>query len=146
MCIFDFLIANQDRHSENWGLIFDSKNIATFAPLYDNGSSLFNGIDNEKVDRYLNNDTEFKAYTNRAKSIFTINDKKKPKHLKLLQYLIDNDRDLFLESFSRFEGFGFDIIYNSIDSVDYKFMTEKRKQLVIKLILHREQVIRDLLS
>lgn len=39
--IFDILIANQDRHCENWAIIRNSQNgNLTLAPVYDNGSSL----------------------------------------------------------------------------------------------------------
>lgn len=37
--VFDALIANQDRHCENWGVIQSARNIR-FAPIFDNGASL----------------------------------------------------------------------------------------------------------
>jgi hypothetical protein len=41
---FDALIGNTDRHTENWGLLFDlrpgERPIATLAPAFDNGTSL----------------------------------------------------------------------------------------------------------
>lgn len=44
MLIFDALICNQDRHFGNFGLIVDNKTNepSTFAPIFDNGMSLFN--------------------------------------------------------------------------------------------------------
>lgn len=42
--IFDALIANNDRHCDNWGLLSSSKGYR-LAPIYDNGSSLgFNEV------------------------------------------------------------------------------------------------------
>ncbi|WP_099221719.1 HipA domain-containing protein [Listeria costaricensis] len=44
MLLFDYLIANQDRHAENWGILINNRNQKYLAPIYDNGSSLFNGL------------------------------------------------------------------------------------------------------
>lgn len=43
MLIFDALIYNQDRHTGNFGFIIENKTnqIVSFAPIYDNGVSLF---------------------------------------------------------------------------------------------------------
>lgn len=51
--IFDALIGNTDRHSENWGFLFqrqaDGQSV-TLAPLYDNGTSLGYGLRDNKLD------------------------------------------------------------------------------------------------
>lgn len=50
--IFDTLIGNTDRHSENWGFLFnwhDEQMSVGMAPLYDNGTSLGYGITEEKL-------------------------------------------------------------------------------------------------
>lgn len=43
--LFDSLIANQDRHLGNWGMLVDNNNgkILGVAPIFDNGFSLFYG-------------------------------------------------------------------------------------------------------
>ena len=45
MMLFDSLIANQDRHLGNWGMLVDNNNgkILGVAPIFDNGFSLFYG-------------------------------------------------------------------------------------------------------
>lgn len=51
--LFDSLLGNVDRHSENWGFIFERKDDAqsvTLAPLYDNGTSLGYNILEERLD------------------------------------------------------------------------------------------------
>ena len=42
MCVADYVLANTDRHSENWGFMVDNGNnsISGFAPLYDLNQSL----------------------------------------------------------------------------------------------------------
>lgn len=51
MLIFDALIYNEDRHFGNFGLIVDSKTNrpCAFAPIFDNGLSLFNYATDEKL-------------------------------------------------------------------------------------------------
>lgn len=82
MCLFDFIIANQDRHCENWGII--RKNGDTIpSPLYDNGSSLGNNLSDKDIQIYLGNDANaFAGFNRRTKTQFTIEGKKKPKAKK----------------------------------------------------------------
>ena len=41
MLVLDFLIDNKDRHSENFGFEFDENGKIHFAPIFDNGNSLY---------------------------------------------------------------------------------------------------------
>ncbi len=57
MLVFDALIYNEDRHFGNFGLIVDNKTNepCTFAPIFDNGLSLFNYAmidDLENIEEY----------------------------------------------------------------------------------------------
>lgn len=50
--LLDALIANQDRHHENWGLILNPKSGLFLAPSYDHASSMARNVtDNEKEER-----------------------------------------------------------------------------------------------
>lgn len=56
MIVFDFIIANEDRHFNNFGFVRDINNLKDikFAPLFDNGSSFgFDKID-EDIDAFNN--------------------------------------------------------------------------------------------
>ena len=44
MFIVDTILANRDRHSGNWGYIINPFGKYEFAPLYDNGGSLFPSV------------------------------------------------------------------------------------------------------
>lgn len=148
MCIFDYLIANQDRHCGNWGFIEtpNEPDIKKMAPLYDNGSSLFNGLSDEKIEQIINDEESFRAFTNRAKSIFTVEGKKKPKCTKLLEFLINYDKLLFEECFGRFSECSCDTIYRSISFIPLEIMNDKRKILISRLVLYRISLINDLLE
>lgn len=65
MMIFDALICNTDRHAGNYGLLVDNKTNkpVRFAPIFDNGLSLFNyamADDLVNIDNYAK--TRFPAY------------------------------------------------------------------------------------
>lgn len=146
MCIFDYMIANQDRHSENWGLIFKENEEVCFAPLYDNGSSLLNGYNEAKIQLMIKDTNMFQAFTKRAESIFSIEGKRRTKCVYLLEKLIEYDKMLFIKSFSRFSEHSYDVLLETLDDIDTFFMTKDRKQLVVQLILYREKVINDLIT
>ena len=55
---FDYLIRNIDRHEKNFGIIRnpDSLEIMSFAPIFDNGTSLlFDGLKNEETKPFRQN-------------------------------------------------------------------------------------------
>ena len=71
--MFDALVSNQDRHHENWGLVYLPGQGVFFAPTFDHASSLGrNELDAKRLDRLTTNDKgrNVRAYVNRAKSAF----------------------------------------------------------------------------
>lgn len=76
MFIIDTLINNNDRHYGNFGII-ENLGKYTLAPVYDNGSSFYNKLDNDKVVDFLTNEEKFisSVYESRV-SIFELNGKK----------------------------------------------------------------------
>lgn len=143
MCIFDYLIGNQDRHCQNWGFLQHKNTI--MAPIYDCGSSMFNGYEDVVISAFLTDQVRFKAFTNKSKSIFTIYGKKKPKSKELLKYLINYNELLFRKCFSRFSECTYDTIYRSVSDIPIDMMTDERKKLISKLIMYRISIINTLL-
>lgn len=84
--VFDALIANNDRHCDNWGVLSGPKRYR-LAPIYDNGSSLgFNETENKK--RKMLTDTRMlQGFCNRGKSCIGLPGRRKPKHFELLTFL-----------------------------------------------------------
>ena len=84
--MFDALIANQDRHNENWGMIITSKGETHLAPSYDHGASLArNESDGTRQNRLESKDKgqQIAIYVKKAKSQFQ--DSSTNKRLKLLE-------------------------------------------------------------
>lgn len=92
--IFDFIIGNSDRHSNNWAIIKTKKGKEIFAPLYDNGSSLCALISEDEIDNYLGNDKmKFNSLIDsKSKTLIRIDGKLKkiPTHKEVIKYLHDN--------------------------------------------------------
>ncbi|MDA0697379.1 MAG: hypothetical protein O2793_13335 [Proteobacteria bacterium] len=78
--MLDALLANQDRHNENWGMIQRINGERHLALTFDHGASLGKNISDKEKDERLNTKDQGRsvmAYTKRAKSWFySKNDKK----------------------------------------------------------------------
>lgn len=145
MGIFDYLIANQDRHCENWGFISSVENQSKkqFAPLYDNGSSLMCGYTEEQISDYLLDFNRLNAYNNRSKSMFTISGKKKSKSAVFIKELMSVDSEMFRRIFSGFRCQNYDNIEKSIKELDEEkqFISNNRCQLISLVIASRLDVL-----
>mgnify|MGYP000521846147 FL=1 len=90
--VFDALIANTDRHHENWGMIFRKKGdqySGGISPAFDNGTSLGHNYVEEKLDALLEN----KDWLNKYVSDGYHHLRKEPegdnyKHTELIEHLI----------------------------------------------------------
>lgn len=143
MVLFDFLIANQDRHAQNWGILTDRKTkMKFFSPLYDNGSSLFSGYDDRKLEELAKDSKSFQAYTNRAKSLFFLQ-KKKPKFLNVLTELYKNDEEMFKISFERFQTVEEDKIFDLMKNTG---LNDIRSKVIARLICYRVTIIGTLIE
>ena len=77
MFVIDAFIGNNDRNNGNWGIILDElSNEIKIAPVYDNGSSFSNTMNEERMEELLNNKERFveSVYISRI-SAFYENDK-----------------------------------------------------------------------
>ncbi|MPZ96964.1 MAG: hypothetical protein GEU96_19150 [Propionibacteriales bacterium] len=64
--VMDALVANRDRHEENWGVLRDPDGRVTLAPSYDHGNSLgFNLLDNRRLLE-LGRDPELERWASRG--------------------------------------------------------------------------------
>ena len=61
MLVVDTLIANPDRHSDNWGFIEEGREIK-FAPIYDCGSALSPLLSDGQMEKVMQNEAEFKNH------------------------------------------------------------------------------------
>lgn len=76
MFVVDALIGNSDRHLSNWGLVKNDDYSLTFAPVYDCGSSLSALLSDDKKERILQNETDFKNVEYNIQSVYFVDGKK----------------------------------------------------------------------
>lgn len=154
MCIFDYVVANQDRHSENWELLTNDEISPAyiFAPIFDNGTALFGvySYKDPKIKNMLTDEVQFKAYTNRATSSFSIKVdgkiKKRPKSILVLNYLYRQNNELFIKIFNQFNKTSYDEVYECIEFISNDILGEPRKKLIGKLIIYRIEQIEKLIE
>jgi hypothetical protein len=96
--LFDSLIGNTDRHQENWGTIVTTRDEQTpvsvsFAPYFDNGTSLGHEIDQQRRDRMGSDDAHMGRYVNRGRHHMKSKaDGKKVPHMSFIDDIQLNDK------------------------------------------------------
>ncbi|ANU10135.1 hypothetical protein BBH88_07385 [Planococcus antarcticus DSM 14505] len=134
--VYDALIANNDRHCDNWGVLSGPKGIR-LAPIYDNGSSLgFNEV-TERKQKMLTDDHMLAGFCNRGKSSIGLPDRKKPKHFELLAYLrLHSEKALEIE-LARLEQLHKGMLLAIVDNIPDEVMSDLDKEWIVRLLLFR---------
>lgn len=136
--VFDALIANNDRHCDNWGILTGPK-IAQMAPIYDNGSSLgFNEVEDKKK-KMLTDERMMNGFCNRGKSCIGLPNRKKPKHFELLSFL-NNCLPQELEiNMHRLNKLNEEMIVTTVKDIPTGIMSDLDKEWIIRLLMYRKE-------
>jgi len=135
--IIDALIANAERHGNNWGFI-KKDNIYTLAPIFDNDSSLFsNLVDDKEIEEILKDENRIK---------------RKVYDIPLSPIKLDGKNSLYYEVISSLqyeecnealkrivERIDLEKIYTLVDSVD--IVSNVRKKFYKRIIKERYESI-----
>lgn len=135
--IFDALIANQDRHCENWGVI-QREGLVRFAPIFDNGASLGFNYNEDQVQLLVNDKRRFEAFTNRGNSIIGINQRKRPKVKELLSKVNFMFPVIVEEEIARLKGLQYDNVKHILELIPVCIMSDLKKHWVEKLLMYRK--------
>ena len=136
MFVIDTLIANPDRHLNNWGLLRNGSEFE-FSPIYDCGSSLGAIRTDEGMKRLLEEPLEFKNQEFNIKSCYRLNGK-----IIFCHQLFKNPPKELSEATKRtFPRIDMNAIFGIIDSVEQ--ISEIRKEYLKRAIeLRYEQMIK----
>ncbi len=146
MFTFDALIANTDRHHENWGVIMDSNAIEnglksplfSLSPAFDNGTSLGYNFLEEKITAYLQAPGWFENYANRGThQLRSEAGGARFKHDELIEVLLKNRSDCFslVEELISFDMSDVRTILNELVKFDVKVpFTEQRAEFTALII------------
>jgi hypothetical protein len=175
MIIFDSIIGNSDRHQENWAFIDEYSAVSeliksypgdiakffltfhkpkSFAPIYDNGSSLGRELTDERIFQILNNKDQLQRYVERGLAEIHWNELKIT-HFDLIRHLLNSSHhstvvDVLTRVGQNFEAGKIVSIVNEIDTLvpeshaQYR-LPIPRKQLIINVICLRIDKLRTLL-
>lgn len=147
--IFDFIIGNSDRHSNNWAIIKKHKEKECFAPIYDNGSSLCALIKENQIKDYLlsRDKMKFNALIDTSsRSLVRIDGKcrKKPTHKESVQYLHDNfyneTKDFVKLIIQKLNEKTLENILNSVK----EYISDNRYQLIKKYLLNKIVILKNI--
>ncbi|WP_083412266.1 HipA domain-containing protein [Exiguobacterium sp. KRL4] len=144
--VFDALIANQDRHCENWGIIFESSDDIKMSPIFDNGASLGYSNSVDQIDKMLRDSRMFEAFTNRSKSIIGLPEKKRPKLREFLLELKKNYPEFIKSELKRIERLNPVAVENILETIPETVMSNTYKKWVFRLLFYRKTWIFDLLK
>ncbi|MCC5803558.1 HipA domain-containing protein [Rossellomorea vietnamensis] len=143
--LFDALIANQDRHCENWGVI-QKEGEVSFAPIFDNGASLGYNNSEYRINLMFEDRMMFEAFTNKSKTIIGIGVQKKPKIRSFLPQLYQLYPDVVKKEINRFQYLQVDVIKHILKGIPLDVMSLTEKEWVEKILLYRKEWIIDLLK
>jgi len=146
MFTFDALIANTDRHHENWGVVMDANAIEeghksslfSLSPAFDNGTSLgYNFLEN-KLATYMQAPGWFENYANKGThQLRCIAGGRCFKHDELIEVLLETRSDCFslVEELVSFDMDDVRAILNELVKFDVKVpFTEQRAEFTAKII------------
>ena len=136
--IFDTFVANQDRHCDNWGIIYRD-NSYDLSPIYDNGASLGYQLEPSHIINMLKNGQMFTAFSNRSRSLIGLSGKRKPKSLDLLSWIRRRFPYEVKEEFERINMVDQPMVESIISPIPQEAMDDIYKEWVVKLLLYRKE-------
>lgn len=139
MCLFDTLIASQDRHCENWGILDDKQGTYSFSPIYDNGDSLGFNLPERKLIQHKTDRRAFEAFTNRTTTQIEVNGETKPKLKIMLKYFYDNYHNIMIEEIEKFRTIDYNNVLAIINAIPNEIMSSDQKYWVFDLIKYRHE-------
>jgi len=134
--MLDALLSNQDRHSENWGLIVTGKGRFHLAPSFDHAAGLGrNESDATKVNRLTSQDQgqHVSTYVQRARSYFYLKDKRL-RTLKAFEYFGILNPRAALSWLAQLNALTNDIMQAIIDPVPAEIMSDVSKEFAFEML------------
>lgn len=144
--MLDALISNQDRHSENWGLIVTGKGRLHLAPTFDHAAGLGrNESDETKAMRLASRDSgqRVPTYVRRAKSYFYLREQRL-RTLKAFEYFGILNPVASLGWLGQLELLTTETMKDMISRVPTEIMTNVSKEFALEMLVANKSNIMDL--
>ncbi len=95
MMAFDSLIGANDRHPQNWGVVFnvrDSQSEPYFSPLFDSARGLFWNLTDSRLeawDRSQTRSQQIQKYAERSSPLIGIDGTSNPNHFEVIDFMVN---------------------------------------------------------
>ena len=144
--VFDFWIANLDRHHENWGIIL-GKNVFKFAPTYDHAAGLGSKVSKEEAEKRLNSKDKnyrVKKFVTKAKSPFYSSNGKQLKTIEVIEILAQTNIETTCYWIDKITSLSQEQFKNILDRVPDIFMDEILKSFVLEMLNENKNRLLDI--
>lgn len=146
LMIFDSLIGEQDRHEQNWGIIYYKKlDKYNFSPFYDNGCCLMRELNDDKLSQFEKAPDSFDSYIKKSKT-FIYQDGKRLKHFELINLLIEKFPDITIKEIERLSILDDFKILEIINLVPKNYLTDLHKKYIIEYIKRRRDILLEMIK
>lgn len=140
--VFDALIANGDRHQDNWGITKHFSNGQIFiSPLYDNSACLARELDEQKINDFIDSDEKLLRYIYKGKSKIGIGKTKNINHFSLIKTIglqYPNKVKELIKTFRKLDEYK---ITDMVNQIPTEFVSDDHKVIIIKIILKRKNIL-----
>jgi len=134
--VFDFWIANLDRHHENWGIIL-GENQLKFAPTYDHAAGLGSKVSKEEAKKRLTTKDKnytIKKFVTKAKSPFYDNNARQLKTIEVIEILVKKYPKITCYWIDKITSLKKEQFKDILEAIPDIFMDEIQKSFVLELL------------
>jgi len=148
--VLDALIANTDRHHENWGFVLkqtaDGGWTAAIAPTFDHASSLGRELQDERRDQIIR-EGRIAHYVNKGHGgiYWSTDEKKAPSPLELVKRATLTYPDFFRPALGKLLRFDESALARIIERVPDAWMSDSTRRFAHALMCHNQQHLLRLL-
>ncbi|EAJ6142571.1 hypothetical protein IDR50_000728 [Campylobacter lari] len=150
--VFDVFIGNQDRHHENWGIVFDEETkINALAPSFDHAAGVASKISEEAAKIKLqtrDKNQQVLAYCLKSTSAFSDNNGKRLKNLDVLRIILSKSSyniSIFAKDWiEKIKSIDQNTCENIINKIPNNFIGEFQKSFILEMLDINKKLICDL--
>ncbi|PEJ50766.1 MULTISPECIES: hypothetical protein [unclassified Bacillus (in: firmicutes)] len=140
--MFDALVANGDRHQDNWGITrHETNGSRSISSMYDNSACLCRDLEPDDVEKFYNSEAELLRYIYKGKAKVGMSVVKNANHFTLIKYLLDKYPQKMQELIHKIKGLTDRDIEYIVNQLPETLLTDKHKTVVINFIKLRRNII-----
>ncbi len=142
--VLDCLIANQDRHEENWGIVSTGEDTLHLSPSFDHAASMARNISDEERSQRLNSKDKgqmVSTFVNRAKSQLYDKLGKRLKTIDALEDFAKRTPNALFSWSEILQKIEHDALKSIFDKVPHTVMSETTKEFSLSIIVENSKRI-----